>query len=279
MGIFFEMGVNEHLSAGPEAYALSRAFEKCLTPDSRGMFKPYICPAGVLTLGWGHTNAQGRKFDASTRWTQSQCDIAHEEDMRESEDAVRRLVKVQLNQHQFDALTCFVHNVGETNFARSTLLRKLNRGDFDGAAAEFHKWNRGGGRVLNGLVRRRASEALLFQGVPDHDYDGKPDRDARHRPAAREAMPQSVDAPTPEKPLIQSKITQGSTAVIVGEGADILNQVSDAADKVSEVKRQAEDIGALDVLGHLVQEPRFLVAVVVIVIAGLVIYWRWRDHQ
>ncbi|MCA6114237.1 lysozyme [Bradyrhizobium sp. WSM 1738] len=273
------MGVNDHLSAGPEAYALSRAFERCLTPDSRGLFKPYICPAGVLTLGWGHTNAQGRKFDASARWSQRQCDIAHEEDMEESADVVRRRVKVQLNQHQFDALTCFVHNVGETNFAKSTLLRKLNRGDFDGAAAEFGKWVNGGGRKLSGLVRRRASEALLFQGVADRNYDGKPDRGAARSAEDPEAMPQSVDAPTPDKPLIQSKITQGSTAVIVGEGADILNQVSEAADKVSEVKQKAESIGALDVLGHLVQEPRFLVAVVVVVIAGLVIYWRWRDHQ
>lgn len=273
------MGVNDHLSAGRDAFALSRAFEACLRPDGRGLFAPYTCPAGVMTIGWGHTNAQGRKFDAGARWTQRQCDQVHQEDMRESEDVVRRLVKVRLNQHQFDALTCFVHNVGETNFAKSTLLRKVNRGDFAGAAAEFGRWNRGGGRVLNGLVRRRASEALLFQGVPDRDYDGKPDREAAPPAGDPGAMPQSVDAPKPDKPLIQSKITQGSTAVIVGEGADILNQVSEAADKVSEVKRQAESIGALDVLGHVMQEPRFLVAVVVVVIAGLVIFWRWRDHQ
>jgi lysozyme len=278
--------MNEDLSADQDAFNLSRAFEACLARAGNGLFKPYYCPAGVLTIGWGHTNAQGRQFDARARWTQAECDEAHREDMAESEDVVRRHVKVRLNQHQFNALTCFVHNVGETNFAGggphnkppSTLLRKVNRGDFEGAAQEFPKWNRGDGRVLAGLVRRRASEALMFQGIPDYDYDGKPDRVARTRPTIEEPMAQDVDAPEPSKPLTKSKIVQGSTAVIAGESADVLSQVADAAGKVSDVKQQAEDIGVLDILEHLIQNPRFLIAVAVIAAAGLIIYWRWRDH-
>jgi lysozyme len=91
-----------------------------------------------------------------------------------------------LTAYQFDALTSFTYNCGEGNLKKSTLLKKVNAGDFEGAALEFHKWNKANGKVLAGLTRRRASESLLFQGITDEDYDGKPDQ---------HAMPQSVDAP------------------------------------------------------------------------------------
>src|SRR5690606_6833672 len=89
---------------------------------------------------------------------------------------VDRLVKVPLKQHQFDALVSFAYNAGIGNLRSSTLLRKLNARDFAGAALEFHRWNRSNGKVLPGLVRRRAAEALLFQGIADLDFDGNPDR-------------------------------------------------------------------------------------------------------
>ena len=73
---------------------------------------------------------------------------------------------------------------GDGNLSRSTLLRRLNAGNRDGAALEFHRWNRAAGKVLKGLVRRRASEALMFQGIADLDFDGMPDG----------PMPQAVDA-------------------------------------------------------------------------------------
>ena len=91
------------------------------------------------------------------------------------EEAVRRLVKVPLTANQFDALVSFCYNCGEGNLAKSTLLKRVNAGDHDGAATEFHKWNKAGGKVLAGLTRRRASESLLYQGIPDVDYDGKAD--------------------------------------------------------------------------------------------------------
>jgi GH24 family phage-related lysozyme (muramidase) len=106
------------------------------------------------------------------------------------ERAVRRLVKVPLNANRFDALVSFTYNVGEGNLAKSTLLKKVNAGDHAGAAKEFHKWNKAGGKVLPGLTRRRASESLLYQGIPDLDYDGKADP----RPP-KEPMAQAVDNP------------------------------------------------------------------------------------
>jgi lysozyme len=108
-------------------------------------------------------------------WTQKDCDDCFMEDMRHFEDAVHKLVKVPLKQHQFDALVSFCYNCGEGNLRKSTLLRKVNAGDFAGAAQEFKKWVKAGGTTLKGLVRRRNSESLMFQGKRDSDYDGVED--------------------------------------------------------------------------------------------------------
>jgi lysozyme len=143
-----------------------------------------------LTIGLGHTNHHGRKFDANSRWTAGECTEAFLEDMAGFEAAVRRLVTVPLAGHQYDALVSFTYNCGEGNLAKSTLLKCVNRGDHKQAAAEFLKWNKGGGKVLPGLTRRRASESLLYQGIPDMDYDGKADP----KPPV-EPMPQAVDNP------------------------------------------------------------------------------------
>jgi lysozyme len=164
-------------------------FEGCLKKEG-DKFKAYHCPANVLTIGWGHTNHHGRKFDATTRWTVEECDAAFAEDMEGFERAVRRLVKVPLNSHQYDALVSFCYNCGEGNLSKSTLLKKVNAEDHAAAAKEFHKWNKGGGKVLAGLTRRRASESLLYQGIPDLDYDGKADPKPPKAP-----MPQAVDNP------------------------------------------------------------------------------------
>ena len=85
-----------------------------------------------------------------------------EEDTNWAVNAVNNLVKVGLNQNQFDALVSLVFNIGETNFRNSTLLRKLNAGDYEGAADEFPRWKYQNKKVLRGLVRRRAEEMELF---------------------------------------------------------------------------------------------------------------------
>jgi len=140
-----------------------------------GGFNSYLDPIGVLTIGWGHTNHHGRGFDSRSVWTQAECDSEFLADMEIFERAVNDLVKVPINQDQFDALVSFAFNVGSGNLQASTLLRKLNARDFAGAAQEFKRWNKADGRVLPGLTRRRACEALLFQSIPDKNYDGIPD--------------------------------------------------------------------------------------------------------
>lgn len=162
------------MKLSPKGAALVKAFESCKEPVPGG-FQAYLDPVKVLTIGWGHTNHHGRQFDANAVWTQAECDAEFLTDMAHFESVVHKLVKVQLNQDQFDALVSFAYNLGEGNLGQSTLLKKLNAGDFAGAAQEFPRWNKGDGKVLPGLVRRRASESLMFRSIPDSNYDGIPD--------------------------------------------------------------------------------------------------------
>jgi lysozyme len=169
---------------------LIKHFEGCLKKVGPDRYTAYKCPAGVATIGWGHTNHHGRKFSMGDIWSQAEVDAEFLSDMSGFEAAVRRLVKVPLEPWQFDALTSFAYNCGEGNLQKSTLLKKVNASDFAGAAEEFARWNKSGGKVLAGLTRRRASEALLFANIPDENYDGKPDKVVK---PLGEEMPQAVD--------------------------------------------------------------------------------------
>jgi lysozyme len=251
--------------------SLVKAFEGCLKPTGDGRFRPYRCPAGVLTIGWGHTNAHGRQFDQYTKWTQEECDAVLREDLAGFERAVQRLVRVPLKQNEFDALVSFAYNCGEGALAKSTLLRKLNKGDYRGATAEFAKWNRGGGRVLKGLTRRRAAEAAMFRGDGRRSESITIDQENQGDP-----VPQQVDPPAP--PMTTSKI--GNAQVITGGAAagGVLDQINDAAGRAAEAKNTASDLGLFDILSHLVHRPLFWVFVAICVAAAATWYWR-RQHR
>jgi lysozyme len=184
--------MNEHLKLSPAGANLIKHFEGCLKPHE-GKYKAYKCPANVLTIGWGSTHHGGHHIEPTTRWTLEECNAAFLKDMAAFERDVRKLVKVPLEQYQFDALVSFTYNVGASNLGKSTLLKKINAHDFTGAAGEFRKWNKANGKELAGLTRRRASESLLFQGFRDDNYDGVRDPD----PPQHE-MPQAVDVPIGE---------------------------------------------------------------------------------
>lgn len=127
--------------------------------------EPYRDSAGVLTWGFGETedvdpNGSISFEEASERFLwRLQDDYA---------SAINRGVEVDLFQYEYDALACFIYNVGVGAFNSSTLLKKLNRHDYDGAADEFLKWNKatvnGTLTVLNGLTRRRKAERAMFLG-------------------------------------------------------------------------------------------------------------------
>jgi lysozyme len=112
-----------------------------------------------FTIGWGST---GPDIGPGTVWTQEEADARFLDDLTKFGDGVDRLVRVPLTDNQFAALVSFAYNVGLGALAGSTLLRKLNAGDYEGAADQFPRWSKGGGRVLPGLVRRRAAERDLF---------------------------------------------------------------------------------------------------------------------
>jgi len=121
----------------------------------------YKDSAGLWTIGVGHLI---KPFENYTTITEAEAMRLLAEDVAEAEIAVNRYVKVPLTQNQFDALVSFVFNVGSGAFRRSTLLTKLNAGDYAGAAAQFPAWRKAGGVVVSGLVNRRNKEVALFTG-------------------------------------------------------------------------------------------------------------------
>ncbi len=131
-----------------------------LIKQSEGLeLEAYVCPAGVLTIGYGTT----KDVYAGQRITQAEAEAFLRRDVERFEQAVRELVKVPLTSNQFSALVSFVYNVGEGAFADSTLLKKLNERDYQGAAEQFLRWVKGdGGESLPGLVTRREAERKLF---------------------------------------------------------------------------------------------------------------------
>lgn len=145
-----------------------KASEKCLDLIRRFegfRSKPYRCPAGVPTIGYGSTRyADGtpvKLTDAAI--TQAQADDIMRATLGEYENAVNRYVTAPMNQNEFDALVDFAYNAGAKNLLTSTLLRKLNAGDRAGAAKEFDRWVYANGQVLPGLVKRRMAERNLFE--------------------------------------------------------------------------------------------------------------------
>ncbi|CAJ6204157.1 glycoside hydrolase [Burkholderia pseudomallei] len=121
---------------------------------------PYKDAAGIWTIGVGHAMPTGITIRSLTL-DQGKALLAS--DLAPCNRAVFSAVPAGLSQTEFDALVHFAFNVGVAAFLNSTLLRKLKAGDRAGAAAEFARWNKAGGVVVAGLVRRRAAECELFQ--------------------------------------------------------------------------------------------------------------------
>lgn len=127
-------------------------------------YEPYLCPAGLWTVGVGHLIGDGKTLppDWKRKFSTQEVDSILAADLRRFERGVLRLCPVPLSQGQFDALVSFSFNVGLGALQRSTLRMKTNRGEKESAAKEFSKWTKGGGRVLPGLVKRRKDEAILY---------------------------------------------------------------------------------------------------------------------
>lgn len=144
------------MQTSDKGIALIKEFEGC-------KLTAYQDSVGVWTIGYGWTQpVNGVPVGKGMTITQQTADDLLHSGLVQYEKGVAGLVKVTINQNQFDALVDFAYNLGVKALEGSTLLKKLNAGDYTGAAAEFPKWNKAGGKVLNGLTRRREAEKALF---------------------------------------------------------------------------------------------------------------------
>lgn len=237
-----------HMSQGGLDNLLKK-FEGC-------KLKAYRCPAGILTIGYGHTSAAGApEVKEGMTITQQQAEDILKADLVKYEQPVAAMVKVDLEQNQFDALVDFAYNAGVGALKTSTLLKKVNAGDFDAVPDELMKWTKGGGKVLPGLVRRRQAESVWWNAHQDHPHDH-----VDHR---------SEPDPVPQKTMIDSK--QGNAALITG-GLGTLGAAK-------EVAAQAQDASdTVDQLMGLLHNTNFLIMVIVVGLGAAIWYWR-KQHM
>lgn len=213
--------------------------------------KAYTCPAGILTIGYGHTTAAGEPT-VTPRMTITKG-VAHEilkSDLERFERGVNGLVKVELTKNQFDVLVSFAYNCGLGSLKKSTLLKRVNAKRFDDVPAELMKWTRGGGKVLPGLVRRRRAEAEMWRSIDDT---------AQHETRV------TPDAPAPSKKIIQSK--EANAAVVAGGAGAIA-----AAQEAVPILREASSI--LSGLSEALGSPTVIAFVVIVLAAAGIWYWR-----
>ena len=226
---------------------LLKKFEGC-------KLKAYRCPAGVCTIGYGHTSSAGAPevVDGMTI-TQAQADEILKRDLVKFESAVTDLVKVRLTQNQFDVLVDFAYNAGVGNLKSSTMLKKVNASDLDVVPAELMKWTKGGGKVLPGLVRRRQAAGAWWnadQQVEEHEQRADPD-------------------PVPVRTMADSK--QGNAALLtagvggLGVAKEVAAQAKDASD-------------VADQFAGLLANPNFVIMLAVVGLAAAIWFWR-KKHM
>jgi len=191
--------------------------------------KAYKCSAGVWTIGVGHTSAAGApEVSEGMTITAAESSTILARDLASFELGVEKMLEVKVTQAQFDVLVSFAFNCGLGSLKKSTLLKRVNEGNFDAVPAELMKWTRAGGKEIAGLVRRRRAVAKLWRGV---DIEKPLDlHEARATP----------DQPKASKSITQSKEANaavaagglGTVAVVqevmplVREGQDILSAIN-----------------------------------------------------
>lgn len=229
---------------------LLKKFEGC-------KLKAYKCPSDKWTIGYGHTSAAGEPLvKEGMTITQDEAEAILKRDIVKYENGVNDLVKVKLTQHQFDVLADFAYNAGVPQLKTSTLLKKVNAGNFDAVPAELMKWTKGGGKEIPGLVRRRRAEAEWW-------------RDLANKPVVEEEQRIDPD-PVPVKTITESKQANGAIAI----GA--LGSVGAAKEAVTQVQ-EANDLFAT--VMSMLKDPNFLIMVAVVGIGAAIWYWRKKHLE
>lgn len=150
--------INAEMRTGEKGLDLIKSFEGL-------RLETYLCSAGVPTIGYGTTRINNKPIELGMKITKEEAESFLKSDLSKFESAIIKSVKVKLNQNQFDALVCFVYNIGIGNFNASTLLKLLNQGKIKESSEQFIRWNKVKGKVVNGLTRRREAEKKLFNEV------------------------------------------------------------------------------------------------------------------
>ena len=240
--------------------ALLKKFEGC-------KLKAYRCPAGVCTIGYGHTSAAGNPtvVDGLTI-RQDQAEAILRSDLVKYETAVHNMVEQPLTQHQFDVLVDFAYNAGVGNLKSSTLLKKVNAGQFDAVPAELMKWTKGGGKVLAGLVRRRQAESswwLSHEMVPMTAAAAAEVADADDQ--EQRVSPDAVSIPS------MATSSQGNAAIITAGlgGLGMAKQVAANAQDASDTANQI-----MGLLGN----TNFLIMLAIVGLGGAIWYFR-KQHM
>ncbi|MGE3284174.1 MAG: lysozyme [Alphaproteobacteria bacterium] len=227
---------------------LVKSFEGYHTALPDGSCKAYLdtlAKPPVATIGWGCT----KDVKLGMIWTREQAEAALLRELDKHAAIVNRLVTVEIGQNNFDALCSFSYNTG--GLEKSTLLKKLNRGDFDGAAREFDRWIYAGGKAYKGLIRRRAAERALFE------EDAKDDL-----PAGEPQMPQRVEA----APAPPSRITIATASGLVGSVMAAIATTKEGVGVAREIQQMAPAANSF-------VWPAVIVASAII---GVAFVMRWR---
>lgn len=226
---------------------LIKKFEDLARLGKDGKVRAYRCPAGRWTVGWGHTKG----VRSGSIHTKEECEALLLADIGEFEEAIDRLVTVELTQSQYDALASFVFNVGEGNFASSTLLKKLNAGEYNAVPEQLLRWNKakvdGKLQVLAGLTRRRTAEAALW--AMDTKFAGNGGPKMVQKPVA-----------AAEKSLAKSRTMMGASI------AGAATVFTTTADQMKDLIPYNENV-------------KLLFVAITLLGIGLAAYARWDDHR
>ena len=230
--------------------ALLKKFEGC-------KLKAYKDPVAIWTIGYGHTSAAGAPdVTEGLTITQAEAEEILKRDLVKYEKPVADMVKVTLSQHQFDVLVDFCYNAGVGNLKSSTLLKRVNAGDFDAVPTELMKWTKAKGKELPGLVRRRRAESEWW-------------RDLSNKPVVEEDQRVEPD-PVPVKTITESKQANGAVVLgalgSVGAAKEVMTQVQEANGLFGSAVAMAQDVN-------------FIIMVAVIGIGAAIWYWRKQNLE
>ena len=213
-------------------------------------------PGDRPTIGYGFTEG----VELGMKMTRAQADARLITELQRYERTVEDACAIAPNQNQFDAMVCLCWNIGMSGFAKSTVLKAHNRGDFQAASRAFGLWNKSGGVTYAGLTRRRAAESALYlEPVPDDVSD--PEQGHQH------TMPQTID---PESKLTASPINRASVVAGVTTGAATITQILNAIADAGDASQRA-------LSGHGLLLP--VLGVVALLSIGYVVWNRWVQRK